>query len=156
MAAHDKMKEGSYKDSVYRYLSSDNRFSSLDTTTAALVKDGYSLAVIGKEKVRELLEGGETASLQSLSRPRVQSAVQLDLFGGDSIFYGATGGKADGQANEQVVLQQEDRSRDLTALRLRSLDEGEQCFVERRYRESGFFDFVGGEKIESALHNNVD
>ena len=38
---------------------------------------------------------------------------------------------------------------DLTKLRLRPLEEGETCHVERRYVENGMFSFTGKEKIES-------
>ena len=38
---------------------------------------------------------------------------------------------------------------DLTQLRLRPLEEGETCHVERRYVENGMFSFTGKEKIES-------
>ena len=38
---------------------------------------------------------------------------------------------------------------DLTRLRLRPLEEGEECHVERRYVENGSFNFTGTEKIES-------
>ena len=36
-----------------------------------------------------------------------------------------------------------------TNIRLRPLQDGEQCHVERRYIENGMFDFTGKEKIES-------
>ena len=38
---------------------------------------------------------------------------------------------------------------DPTQVRLRKLEPGETCLVERRYKENGYFDFTGSEKIES-------
>ena len=39
---------------------------------------------------------------------------------------------------------------DLTQLKMRELEEGEECHVERRYVNNGFFSFTGGEHIDSA------
>ena len=38
---------------------------------------------------------------------------------------------------------------DPSAIKLRKLKSGETCHVERRYQESGVFDFTGSEKVES-------
>ena len=42
-----------------------------------------------------------------------------------------------------------DGSFDPTSVRLRKLDAGETCHVERRYVENGMFDFTGKDKVES-------
>ena len=39
---------------------------------------------------------------------------------------------------------------DLTQLKMRELEEDEECHVERKYVNNGFFSFTGGEHIESA------
>lgn len=47
------------------------------------------------------------------------------------------------------TVQREDRGTDPTDYRLRKLEEGETCHVERRYVETQGFDFTGSEKIET-------
>ena len=151
MRSYDKEHLGSFSqhdghDAVYRIHLSDGSLYPVSILSASLVHDGYNLAVIGKEKVRELMDSKGHATLQSLSRPVVRSAVQLDLFRDAPAMEESTEAAAVHASQGST----EDTSLDLTALHLRDLADGEQCFVERRYRENGFFSFVGGESIDSA------
>ena len=58
-------------------------------------------------------------------------------------------------ADETVILPQKSQKPkraggfDPSAIKLRKLKGGETCYVERRYQESGSFDFTGSEKVES-------
>lgn len=146
---HEYDKDGSGRfsqrdghDAVFRMKASGERYHSLDVLSPRLIHDGYNIACIGKEKVNELMKDGQ-ATLQSLSRPVVRSAVQLELFQDTPVVESR-------QETSRALLPSEGLTHDLTALHLRDLADGEQCFVERRYRENGFFSFVGGESIESA------
>jgi len=129
-------------DAVFRLNTAGKRYHSLDDLSPRLIRDGYHIALIGREKVTGLVKDGQ-ATLQSLSHPVVRSAVQLDLFQDTPAVDGR-------QESNPTPLSSDDRTRDLTALHLRDLADGEECFVERRYRENGFFSFVGGESIDSA------
>ena len=139
--------DGIGNDAVFRLEERGDGYHSLDALSPRLIRDGYQIAFIGKEKVKELLTVGEHETLQSLSHPTVRSAVQLDLFSDIPM--------TKGNAREPITIQTvghpaKDATRDLTALHLRTLSDGEQCYVERRYRENGFFSFVGGDVIDSA------
>ena len=148
MQSYDKQHLGSFSqhdgyDAVYCIHLADDRLYPVSVLSASLIRDGYNIAIIGKEKVRELTASSGLTTLQSLSHPVVRSAVQLDLFENAPV--------EESQLHiSQTTSQEKDADRDLTALHLRDLADGEQCFVERRYRENGFFSFVGGESIESA------
>ena len=148
MQSYDKQHLGSFSqhdgyDAVYCIHLVDDRLYPVSVLSASLIRDGYNIAIIGKEKVRELTASSGLTTLQSLSHPVVRSAVQLDLFENAPV--------EESQLHiSQTTSQEKDADRDLTALHLRDLADGEQCFVERRYRENGFFSFVGGESIESA------
>ena len=146
-SGHFARTDGIGNDAVFRLDERGDGYHSLDALSPRLIRDGYQIAFIGREKVKELLSVGEHETLQSLSHPTVRSAVQLDLFSDPPM--------TKGNAREPVTIQTvghpaKDASRDLTALHLRTLSDGEQCYVERRYRENGFFSFVGGDVIDSA------
>ena len=70
--------------------------------------------------------------------------VQLTLF--DEL---EKGGAELGAGSGTATTPKRKDSTDLTQLRLRPLQEGEMCYVERRYEESKQFSFMGSEKISS-------
>ena len=140
------------RSSEFRVPMSDGKQSDkFDILTANLLPKGYSFAIVGKERVQELLDYPEVAvsvpehkpaqpaieqqPVQAVALPKVTSAVQLNLF-------------ADSQ---EAVEQSETKvGNDLSKLTLPALADGEHCYVERRYTESGAFSFVGGEHIETS------
>lgn len=74
-------------------------------------------------------------------QPKVTSFRQMDLFNEQDF---ATEPKEEEQ--KQEVKQ---NGIDLTQLRLRDLEPGEECHVQRQYQEYGVFSFTGKNKIES-------
>ena len=140
------------RPSEFRIDMSDGKTSDkFSILTANLISKGHSFAIVTKDKVQELLQHteasvtvtshpeSESASVDSIpietKKPSVVSAVQLDLFAGMMV-------------NEDIP--QTVSSPDLSAIALPSLSEGETCYVERRYSESGAFSFVGGDHIETS------
>lgn len=73
---------------------------------------------------------------------RSRDGVQLTM---QSLFEESNGSGL----NRYNRLNGQDESGDLTGLRLRKLEEGETCLVERRYEENKMFSFTGKERIES-------
>ena len=140
------------RSSEFRVPMSDGKQSDkFDILTANLLPKGYSFAIVGKERVQELLAHPELAvsvpehkpaepaieqqPVQAVALPKVTSAVQLDLF-------------ADSQ--EAVEQSEAKIGNDLSNLTLPALADGEHCYVERRYTESGAFSFVGGDHVETS------
>ena len=109
-----------------------------ESMTKSLIGKGYFFAIVGKERVEKLLRplAVDVEASISGSVPKVRSAVQLSLFD-DAAFV------AEPVAETQV------RDDGLSGISLHTLSEGEHCYVERRYTETGAFSFVGGEHIET-------
>ncbi len=106
--------------------------------TKSLVEKGYFFAIVGKERVEKLLRPSAVDVEASISEsvPKVRSAVQLSLFD-DAAFVA------------EPVSETQVRDDGLSGISLHTLSEGEHCYVERRYTETGAFSFVGGEHIET-------
>lgn len=146
------------RNSVYSIpMSTPAGRSLFDELTPRLVVKGHNFAIIGADRVRELVENAhrqvikdEDLTLQQPAiGPRVKSAVQLDLFGDEEE-------QPKKAVATEIPLQKapaaaatEEEAFDPTRLSLRQLADGETCYVERRYTENGFFSFVSGEHIES-------
>ena len=122
-----------------------------DILTANLLPKGYRFAVITKDRVQELLAHPELATVKApvvekpseedkaamtIAMSKVTSAVQLDLFANDLA--------DDSQQNQAPV------SHDLSQISLPALADGEHCYVERKYTETGAFSFVSGDHVESS------
>ena len=154
------------KDSVYTLpMGTDAGHKIFDSLSAKLVNRGYRFGIIGADKVRDLVERPESLDIDVVHpgeregnvlrlqdrKPRVTSAIQLDLFGSEDFITP--------EENEhpvavnvlpgEVVSNIHINDFDPTQLTMRHLDDGEQCYVERRYTENGYFSFVGGDHIES-------
>ena len=139
------------RSSEFRVPMSDGKQrGKFDILSANLLPKGYSFAVVGKERVQELLAHPELAvatpeqkpaevsveqPVQTVVLPKVTSAVQLDLF-------------ADSQEATELPTATVDN--DLSKLSLPALADGEHCYVERRYTESGAFSFVGSDHVETS------
>ena len=140
------------RSSEFRVPRKDGKDSDkFDILTANLLPKGYRFAVITKDRVQELLAHPELATVKApvvekpseegkaamtIAMPKVTSAVQLDLF---------ADGLADDSQQEQAPV-----SRDLSQISLPALADGEHCYVERKYTETGAFSFVSGDHVESS------
>ena len=115
-----------------------NETGKFDSMAKSLVEKGYFFAIVGKERVEKLLRPSAVDVEASISEsvPKVRSAVQLSLFD-DAAFVA------------EPVVETQVRDDGLSGLSLHTLSEGEHCYVERRYTETGAFSFVGGEHIET-------
>ena len=140
-------------------MSSAEGRSLFDQVSASLVHKGYRLAVIEGDYVKELVEQEETQEQKGKQSPvevlmpeqpfHVTSAVQLNLFS-DADFEASQEQTLHKAAEPMIeVPKQPQEAFDPTRIAMRQLDEGEQCYVERRYTENGYFSFAGGDHIES-------
>ena len=140
-------------------MSSAEGRSFFDQVSASLVHKGYRLAVIEGDYVKELVEQEETQEQKGKQSPvevlmpeqpfHVTSAVQLNLFS-DADFEASQEQTLHKVAEPMIeVPKQPQEAFDPTRIAMRQLDEGEQCYVERRYTENGYFSFAGGDHIES-------
>ena len=137
-------------------MSSAEGRSLFDQISASLVHKGYRLAVIEGDYVKELVEQeeiqeqkGKQSSVEVEQPLHVTSAVQLNLFS-DADFETSQEQTLHKATEPKIgVPEQPQEAFDPTRLAMRQLDEGEQCYVERRYTENGYFSFAGGDHIES-------
>ena len=133
------------KDSIYRIPMREKEGKRLfDSLSPKLTRQGYRIGVIGSERVKEILsmpvsqqiKGGRQEKMENPSL--FTSAVQLDLFSGMRV-----------EQKPQRERKEEQEGFDPTKISLRKLEEGEHCYVERRYTEAGYFSFTGTDHIES-------
>lgn len=151
-------------------------FGKGDNNIVDWINKGYA-TYINKEKALNYLHHSDRSISEALSNPRLDSAAKVvESFEnpkvvdgkvldsgdrGDSGYQSSSDGKSvsykseGGEHVEWRSLFSDAEMRgvapvfDPTGIRLRKLEDGEQCNVERRYIENGMFDFTGKERIES-------
>ena len=105
-----------------------------------LISKGYMMGLIDPKDVEIEPEPEPVAP----TKPEVKSWSQGELFTDADFMEPEPKAEA-----EEPAEQPKQQGTDLTQIKLRHLDEGEVCHVERRYEETGSFSFTGSEKIES-------
>ena len=133
------------KDSIYRIPMREKEGERLfDSLSPKLTRQGYRIGVIGSERVKEILSMPVSQQIKVGRQEKMEnpslftSAVQLDLF---------SGMRVEQKPKRERKVEQE--GFDPTKISLRKLEEGEHCYVERRYTEAGYFSFTGTDHIES-------
>ena len=134
MEEYDRRHNKEFQEAVERYMNSlEDEKTSLDTA--------YGLYV---NVAKNWSNGGYHTTERTLLRAQLD-AIEDYVSKKESEQLSSVESEAYHQAKETVRKV----GYDLTRLRLRPLEEGEACHVERRYTESNGFSFTGKEHIES-------
>lgn len=134
MEEYDHRHNKEFQEAVERYMNSlEDEKTSLDTAYGSYVN-----------VVKNWSNGGYHTTERTLLRAQLD-AIEDYVSKKESEQLSSVESEAYHQAKETVRKV----GYDLTRLRLRPLEEGEVCHVERRYTESNGFSFTGKEHIES-------
>lgn len=134
MEEYDRRHNKEFQEAVERYMNSlEDEKTSLDTAYGSYVN-----------VVKNWSNGGYHTTERTLLRAQLD-AIEDYVSKKESEQLSSVESEAYHQAKETVRKV----GYDLTRLRLRPLEEGEVCHVERRYTESNGFSFTGKEHIES-------
>ena len=134
MEEYDRRHNKEFQEAVERYMNSlEDEKTSLDTAYGSYVN-----------VVKNWSNGGYHTTERTLLRAQLD-AIEDYVSKKESEQLSSVESEAYHQAKETVRKV----GYDLTRLRLRPLEEGEACHVERRYTESNGFSFTGKEHIES-------
>lgn len=134
MEEYDRRHNKEFQEAVERYMNSlEDEKTSLDTAYGSYVNVAKNWS-----------NGGYHTTERTLLRAQLD-AIEDYVSKKESEQLSSVESEAYHQAKETVRKV----GYDLTRLRLRPLEEGEVCHVERRYTESNGFSFTGKEHIES-------
>ena len=134
MEEYDRRHNKEFQEAVERYMNSlEDEKTSLDTAYGSYVNVAKNWS-----------NGGYHTTERTLLRAQLD-AIEDYVSKKESEQLSSVESEAYYQAKETVRKV----GYDLTRLRLRPLEEGEACHVERRYTESNGFSFTGKEHIES-------
>lgn len=134
MEEYDRRHNKEFQEAVERYMNSlEDEKTSLDTAYGSYVN-----------VVKNWSNGGYHTTERTLLRAQLD-AIEDYVSKKESEQLSSVESEAYYQAKETVRKV----GYDLTRLRLRPLEEGEACHVERRYTESNGFSFTGKEHVES-------
>ena len=134
MEEYDRRHNKEFQEAVERYMNSlEDEKTSLDTAYGSYVNVAKNWS-----------NGGYHTTERTLLRAQLD-AIEDYVSKKESEQLSSVESEAYHQAKETVRKV----GYDLTRLRLRPLEEGEACHVERRYTESNGFSFTGKEHIES-------
>ncbi len=134
MEEYDRRHNKEFQEAVERYMNSlEDEKTSLDTAYGSYVNVAKNWS-----------NGGYHTTERTLLRAQLD-AIEDYVSRKESEQLSSVESEAYHQAKETVRKV----GYDLTRLRLRPLEEGEACHVERRYTESNGFSFTGKEHIES-------
>lgn len=134
MEEYDRRHNKEFQEAVERYMNSlEDEKTSLDTAYGSYVNVAKNWSY-----------GGYHTTERTLLRAQLD-AIEDYVSKKESEQLSSVESEAYHQAKETVRKV----GYDLTRLRLRPLEEGEACHVERRYTESNGFSFTGKEHIES-------
>lgn len=134
MEEYDRRHNKEFQEAVERYINSlEDEKTSLDTAYGSYVNVAKNWS-----------NGGYHTTERTLLRAQLD-AIEDYVSKKESEQLSSVESEAYHQAKETVRKV----GYDLTRLRLRPLEEGEACHVERRYTESNGFSFTGKEHIES-------
>lgn len=134
MEEYDRRHNKEFQEAVERYMNSlEDEKTSLDTAYGSYVNVAKNWS-----------NGGYHTTERTLLRAQLD-AIEDYVSKKESEQLSSVESEAYHQAKETVRKV----GYDLTRLRLRPLEEGETCHVERRYTESNGFSFTGKEHIES-------
>ena len=134
MEAYDRRHNKEFQEAVERYMNSlEDENTSLDTAYGSYINVAKNWS-----------NGGYHTTERTLLRAQLD-AIEDYVSKKESEQLSSVESEAYHQAKETVRKV----GYDLTRLRLRPLEEGEACHVERRYTESNGFSFTGKEHIES-------
>ena len=134
MEEYDRRHNKEFQEAVERYMNSlEDEKTSLDTAYGSYVNVAKNWS-----------NGGYHTTERTLLRAQLD-AIEDYVSRKESEQLSSVESEAYHQAKETVRKV----GYDLTRLRLRPLEEGEACHVERRYTESNGFSFTGKEHVES-------
>ena len=134
MEEYDRRHNKEFQEAVERYMNSlEDEKTSLDTAYGSYINVAKNWS-----------NGGYHTTERTLLRAQLD-AIEDYVSKKESEQLSSVESEAYRQAKETVRKV----GYDLTRLRLRPLEEGEACHVERRYTESNGFSFTGKEHIES-------
>ena len=134
MEEYDRRHNKEFQEAVERYMNSlEDENTSLDTAYGSYINVAKNWS-----------NGGYHTTERTLLRAQLD-AIEDYVSKKESEQLSSVESEAYRQAKETVRKV----GYDLTRLRLRPLEEGEACHVERRYTESNGFSFTGKEHIES-------
>ena len=134
MEEYDRRHNKEFQEAVERYMNSlEDEKTSLDTAYGSYINVAKNWS-----------NGGYHTTERTLLRAQLD-AIEDYVSKKESEQLSSVESEAYHQAKETVRKV----GYDLTRLRLRPLEEGEACHVERRYTESNGFSFTGKEHIES-------
>lgn len=134
MEEYDRRHNKEFQETVERYMNSlEDEKTSLDTAYGSYVNVAKNWS-----------NGGYHTTERTLLRAQLD-AIEDYVSRKESEQLSSVESEAYHQAKETVRKV----GYDLTRLRLRPLEEGEACHVERRYTESNGFSFTGKEHVES-------
>lgn len=117
-----------------------------DSLSPLLVAKGYMMGLVDPSVIEE--EPESLTETEQPAHPEIKSWRQGELFTDADFMEPEPHTKAEAEVKEPEVAQTKE-SPDLTQIRLRKLDEGEECHVERVYEEEKIFTFTGANRIES-------